>query len=92
MIGVFGSLSRFFLLVLVALYFNTIESIFIARMLQGIFTSASLPTVCAYISDISSSEEKTMRFDLLGAMSGLGLTLGLFIGGLSKVFGTILLS
>jgi len=92
MVGLFGSMSSFFLLVVVALYFNTLEALFIARVLEGLFTSATLPTAYAYISDVSSSDEKTARFAFVGAVAGLGMTLGPFLGGTFKVIGEKILT
>lgn len=53
----------------------------IGRSIGG-FGSAGFSVVQAYISDISSPEERTRRLGLIGAMFGLGFIAGPAFGGL----------
>ncbi len=58
----------------------TIVWLFIGRFLAGI-TGASFTVASAYISDISTKEEKPKNFGLIGAAFGLGFIIGPGIGG-----------
>ncbi len=59
---------------------RSLEVLFIARGLAGIF-AASLSTATAYISDISSPQNRTKNMGLIGAAFGLGFVFGPAIGG-----------
>lgn len=52
-----------------------------ARILGGA-TSASFIVANGYAADVSSGEERTKNFGLIGAMMGLGFTVGPLLGGL----------
>lgn len=58
-----------------------------ARIVGGI-TAATQAAAGAYIADISTPEEKSVRFGLIGAAGGVGFVLGPLIGGLLGEFGT----
>ena len=53
---------------------------YVARILQGIF-GASVGTAQAYISDLTSEEERARGFGLIGAAGSLGLFTGPALGG-----------
>ena len=53
----------------------------IGRCISGMF-GASFTTASAYIADISTKENKTKNFGLVGAAFGLGFLIGPAIGGL----------
>jgi multidrug resistance protein len=55
--------------------------LFIARSAAGIASAAVLPSVMAYIADITTSEERGKGMGLMGAAMGLGFILGPAIGG-----------
>jgi len=57
-------------------------ALFIARVLSGVLSSATMPTAMAYISDNSRPDEKSQAMGQLGAMIGLGTILGPLLGGL----------
>ncbi|NOX90432.1 MAG: MFS transporter [Calditrichaeota bacterium] len=59
--------------------------LFIARILTGI-SAATVPTAMAYISDITSPEERAKGMGLVGAAFGLGFILGPAIGGVLSHF------
>jgi len=77
LIGIAGSIISFFLLA----FTYTLAMLIIARALQGIFTSATLPTAQAFVSDTTTGEERAKGFGLIGAAFGLGLAVGPAIGG-----------
>ena len=53
----------------------------IARGAAGIASAAVLPSVMAYVADITTSEERGKGMGLMGAAMGLGFILGPAIGG-----------
>ncbi len=57
--------------------------LFLARMIGGI-GSANIGIAQAYMSDISTPEERTKNLGMVGAMFGIGFVLGPFIGGILK--------
>ncbi|NPD89703.1 MAG: MFS transporter [Asgard group archaeon] len=77
LIGIAGSIVSFFLLA----FTFSLAMLIMARALQGIFTSATLPTAQAFISDTTTGEERAKGFGLIGAAFGLGLAVGPGIGG-----------
>ncbi len=60
--------------------------IFAAQMTNGL-TGASVAVASAYIADISSPEERSKNFGLLGATIGVGWVLGPAFGGLLGTIG-----
>lgn len=64
----------------------TIAWLFLARFFAGIL-GASFTTGGAYISDISTPENRTQNFGLIGVAFGLGFILGPMIGGLLGSYG-----
>ncbi len=61
---------------------RSFAALFIARVLSGALSSATMPTAMAYISDNSHPDEKSQAMGQLGAMVGLGTILGPLLGGL----------
>ena len=55
--------------------------LFIARSAAGIASAAVLPSVMAYVADVTTSEERGRGMGLMGAAMGLGFILGPAIGG-----------
>ncbi|MCA9927600.1 MAG: MFS transporter [Anaerolineales bacterium] len=64
----FGLATRFWML-------------FVARSLAGILSSATYPSMMAFISDSSTPEERSGGMGKLGAAMGLGVILGPGLGG-----------
>jgi MFS family permease len=60
-----------------------------SRLLGGAFSSATLPTAQAYLADITSREQRTQNFALLGAAFGLGVIFGPAIGAGLSGFGLL---
>lgn len=59
---------------------QNLETLFVARILAGFF-GASLSTASAYISDITSAQERSKGMALIGAAFGLGFMFGPALGG-----------
>jgi len=55
--------------------------LFIARGAAGIASAAVLPSVMAYVADVTTSEERGKGMGLMGAAMGLGFIMGPAIGG-----------
>lgn len=55
--------------------------LFAARILAGLLSSATLPTAQAYISDSTSSKNRSGGMGILGAAMGIGMVLGPGIAG-----------
>ena len=56
--------------------------LFTARSAAGIASAAVLPSVMAYVADVTTSEERGRGMGLMGAAMGLGFILGPAIGGI----------
>jgi len=59
---------------------RSLEMLFIARALAGFF-GASISTASAYISDVTSEQERSKGMALIGAAFGLGFIIGPALGG-----------
>jgi DHA1 family multidrug resistance protein-like MFS transporter len=55
--------------------------LFAARALAGTLSAATLPTAMAYISDITSQEERGKGMGMIGAAMGVGMVIGPGLGG-----------
>lgn len=60
--------------------------LFVGRIISGI-TGASFTTASAYIADISTPQNRTQNFGMIGAAFGLGFIIGPVLGGLLGSFG-----
>ena len=60
----------------------TLAWLFVGRILAGI-TGASFTVATAYIADISTPENKSQNFGMIGAAFGLGFIIGPVIGGIA---------
>ncbi len=60
--------------------------LFVGRVIAG-FTGASFTTASAYIADISTAENRTKNFGLIGAAFGLGFVIGPALGGFLATWG-----
>lgn len=65
----------------------TVAWLFVGRIVAGI-TGASVSTAMAYISDVSTPENKAKNFGLVGAAFGIGFIIGPVIGGLLGQYGS----
>lgn len=82
LISLFGFAVDYILLALAP----SIGWLFFGRIIAGI-TGASISTASAYIADISTDEDRTKNFGLIGAAFGLGFIIGPVIGGLLGYYG-----
>jgi MFS transporter, DHA1 family, tetracycline resistance protein len=64
----------------------TIVWLFLGRIIAGI-TGASMTTASAYIADISTAENRTKNFGMIGAAFGIGFIVGPAIGGFLGTYG-----
>jgi MFS transporter, DHA1 family, tetracycline resistance protein len=80
------SLFGFGLDYLVLTFAQSIEWLFIGRIIAGI-TGASITTASAYIADISTPENRAQNFGMIGAAFGVGFILGPVLGGLLGQYG-----
>ncbi len=64
----------------------TLGWLFVGRAIAGI-TGASFTTASAYIADISTPENRTQNFGMVGVAFGVGFILGPLLGGLLAKFG-----
>ncbi len=77
MIGIFGLAISFFLMA----FATKLWMLFAARIIGGLLSSANMPTVTAYVADITSPEDRGKGMGVVGASVGLGFILGPAIGG-----------
>ena len=84
---ILASLFGFFLDYMILVYAPTMAWLFIGRILAGI-TGASFTTATAYIADISTDENRSKNFGMVGAAFGLGFIIGPTIGGILGSYGS----
>lgn len=60
---------------------NSLWMLFAARTLGGILSAATLPTVLAYVADITDVRSRGSGMGIIGASAGIGITFGPVIGG-----------
>jgi len=65
---------------------DSLVMLFIARSLTGI-AAASIPVAMAYISDVTTTENRAKGMGLVGAAFGLGFIFGPAIGGILSQYG-----
>lgn len=77
LIGIFGLSLSFFLMA-----FSThVWMLFIARIVGGFLSAANMPTVMAYVADITTEDDRSKGMGIIGAATGLGFIFGPAIGG-----------
>lgn len=82
LIGIFGLAISFFLMAIA----SQLWMLFAARIIGGFLSAANMPTVMAYVADITSEEDRGKGMGIIGASVGLGFILGPAIGGIfSKI-------
>jgi MFS transporter, DHA1 family, multidrug resistance protein len=77
LIGIFGLSLSFFLLAIS----SNLWMLFVARIIGGILSAANMPTVQAYVADITTEEDRGKGMGIIGAATGLGFIFGPAIGG-----------
>lgn len=82
MIGIAGLAISFFLMGVS----SQLWMLFAARIIGGFLSSANMPTVMAYVADITTPEDRGKGMGVVGAAVGLGFVFGPAIGGIfSKI-------
>lgn len=60
--------------------------LFVARVIGGFLSAANMPTVMAYVADVTSEEDRGKGMGIIGAATGLGFIFGPAVGGVfSKI-------
>jgi MFS transporter, DHA1 family, multidrug resistance protein len=60
--------------------------LFIARIIGGMLSAATIPTAMAYVADVTTPQERGKAMGAIGAATGLGFIFGPAIGGIfSKI-------
>lgn len=77
LIGIAGN----FLTFMMQGFAQNIVMLTLTRTLAGVITSATLPTVMAYMADITSHEDRSRGVGLMGAAMGMGMIFGPTLGG-----------
>lgn len=77
MIGIFGLSLSFFITAMA----TQLWMLFVARIIGGVLSAANMPTVTAYVADITTAEERGKGMGIIGAATGLGFIFGPAIGG-----------
>lgn len=78
LIGIFGLSLSFFLMGLA----TELWMLFAARVIGGMLSAANMPTVMAYVADITEEEERGKGMGIIGAATGLGFIFGPAVGGM----------
>jgi len=78
LIGISGYIITFTMFA----FATELSTLFLARILAGILSSATLPTAMAIVADQTSEEDRGKGMGILGAGMGLGFIFGPAIGGL----------
>lgn len=77
LIGIIGLALSFFLMAIA----TELWMLFAARILGGLLSSANMPTVTAYVADVTTPENRSKGMGIIGAAVGLGFIFGPAIGG-----------
>ncbi len=67
---------------LVFAFARNLGMLYAGQLIMGGLTSALFPVAAAYVTDISSSEQRASALGKIGAATGLGIVLGPGLGGL----------
>ena len=78
MIGILGLAISFFMIALS----SQLWMLFAARVIGGFLSAANMPTIMAYVADITSEEDRGKGMGIIGASVGLGFIFGPAIGGI----------
>lgn len=78
LVGIFGLAISFFCLALA----TNVWMLFAARIIGGFLSAANIPTIMAYVADITSEDDRGKGMGIIGAAIGLGFIFGPAIGGI----------
>lgn len=76
--GIAGLAISFFLMA----FAGSLWMLFAARVIGGLLSSANMPTVMAYVADITTPENRSKGMGVVGAAVGMGFVFGPAIGGI----------
>lgn len=62
-------------------YFGNIPTLFVSQIINGV-TGGNMSVAKASVADVTSKEDRSKNFGLLGAIYGMGFIFGPFLGGL----------
>ncbi|WP_163539946.1 MFS transporter [Gracilibacillus sp. YIM 98692] len=77
MLGIIGLSISFFMMAIAA----QLWVLFAARIIGGFLSAANMPTVMAYVADVTNEEDRSKGMGIIGASIGLGFIFGPAIGG-----------
>lgn len=83
LIGLAGFAASYFLFAMA----SQLWMLFATRIMAGALSAATLPTVMAYMSDITTPETRARGMGAIGAAAGMGFVFGPAIGGGFSTFG-----
>jgi multidrug resistance protein len=83
LIGLVGFAASYFLFAAA----TQLWMLFATRIMAGVLSAATLPTVMAYMADITTPETRAKGMGMVGAAAGLGFVFGPAIGGGFHRFG-----
>jgi MFS transporter, DHA1 family, tetracycline resistance protein len=69
-----------YVLFALGILFNSLSLLFISRLIDG-FTGGNIAVAFSSMADMSTKENKTKNFGLVGMVFGIGFVIGPFIGG-----------
>ncbi|MCW4014399.1 MAG: MFS transporter, partial [Candidatus Bathyarchaeota archaeon] len=75
-------LTGYFLAMLFTGFVRGYWMLLLIRAVTGVLSSATLPTSMAYVSDVTSDDERANGIGILGSAMGLGVIIGPGLGGL----------
>lgn len=84
---VIGSLGFSVSFLLFGLFIDHLFWMYVSRLLGGLFSGAVISCAVAYVSDVTSEEERTKAMGLVGMSIGIGFIFGPAVGGLLSYFG-----
>lgn len=83
LIGIAGLSLSFFLFA----FSTSLWMLFAARIIGGALSAANMPTVMAYVADITTPENRGKGMGMIGASVGMGFIFGPAIGGVFSRYG-----
>ncbi len=83
LVGILGLSLSFFMMAIA----TQLWMLFVARIFGGILSAANMPTVTAYVADITSEEDRSKGMGMIGAATGIGFIFGPAIGGVFSKIG-----
>lgn len=83
LVGIAGLSLSFFLFA----FSTSLWMLFAARIVGGMLSAANMPTVMAYVADVTTPENRGKGMGMIGMSVGLGFIFGPAIGGIFSKYG-----